>query len=607
MSPPVPQPSSPLFASLTSIFGGIGLSRRPTPAFENLPDHSGSRNVLGDIWQGREAARAFEEGSLRSYFGPDEEDSENHSHSDSDRERDQMEDNSIAGGSVSSGDRSHLGSDSDDEDDSGGWDARGLEVVFRNESPSPLVLCWVSDSGEPHHFYRLDPVSTAKRPSSFSRRRFRLVDTDHLEHTHPGHAFCLGYAGDEKDVEHVQRSRSLIRQTATGTRRKTNHEGAKRNDRIRRSRKDGTSSIVVAGYRPAFRSSSSGSTSSSSSPSVLSRRVQLVTISHESADQQFLRRRTSQTKRACFGALPWCLGGKRRTPLHENESQYGDDSDDDDDNNNDFPRLDPNGWRAMVRWVETRSKPHDTTSKVYEKVTFGGWPCCLEPNWSGGDAVSAKKLERDIRAAAELLPSHARDYLQKHCTIWINRSLSWGPADCPEKGRGSCYHPSRGWLLKNGLSGDKHKCVEVNDAPRYKKDCDLWGIGGIMLHELCHAYHHGMLRDGYDNQDIRECYERAMEEGLYDRVEYHRSCAPGGRRTKASARAYASSNPMEYFAELSVAFLGGLDETIEYNKWYPFNRKQLEHHDPRAHALLSRLWKVDVGATTTTVRSKKTP
>ena len=57
-------------------------------------------------------------------------------------------------------------------------------------------------------------------------------------------------------------------------------------------------------------------------------------------------------------------------------------------------------------------------------------------------------------------------------------------------------------------------------------------------------------------------------------------------------RAYACTNQMEYFAELSAAFLGGLDDK-EYNKWYPFNRKQIEEHDPKAYNMLKRLWMVE--------------
>jgi hypothetical protein len=37
--------------------------------------------------------------------------------------------------------------------------------------------------------------------------------------------------------------------------------------------------------------------------------------------------------------------------------------------------------------------------------------------------------------------------------------------------------------------------------------------------------------------------------------------------------------------------LGGLDDK-EYNKWYPFNRKQIKEHDPRAFAMLCKMWGV---------------
>ena len=50
---------------------------------------------------------------------------------------------------------------------------------------------------------------------------------------------------------------------------------------------------------------------------------------------------------------------------------------------------------------------------------------------------------------------------------------------------------------------------------------------------------------------------------------------------------------MEYFAELSAAFLGGLDGEEEYNKWFPFNRKQIKGHDPKAYDMLKRMWGVE--------------
>ena len=77
-----------------------------------------------------------------------------------------------------------------------------------------------------------------------------------------------------------------------------------------------------------------------------------------------------------------------------------------------------------------------------------------------------------------------------------------------------------------------------------------------------------------------------MEEGLYDCVRVHGKQGP-------TCKAYACQDQMEYFAELSVAFLGTeIDENREHNKWYPFNRRQLREHDPRAYDMLRRLWGV---------------
>jgi len=55
-------------------------------------------------------------------------------------------------------------------------------------------------------------------------------------------------------------------------------------------------------------------------------------------------------------------------------------------------------------------------------------------------------------------------------------------------------------------------------------------------------------------------------------------------------RGYACTDQMEYFAGLSTAFLGGLDDTEEYNKWFPFHRMQMKEHDPRAYKLIQGVW-----------------
>ena len=51
----------------------------------------------------------------------------------------------------------------------------------------------------------------------------------------------------------------------------------------------------------------------------------------------------------------------------------------------------------------------------------------------------------------------------------------------------------------------------------------------------------------------------------------------------SDVKAYACSNPQEYFAEASEAFFGT-------NDFFPFVRAELKRHDPDAFELLGKLW-----------------
>ena len=63
-----------------------------------------------------------------------------------------------------------------------------LRLVFRNCTPLPLVLCWVSEQGTPHHFYSLEPFR--------GRPQDPISDRDHLERSSVGHAFVFGHENE---------------------------------------------------------------------------------------------------------------------------------------------------------------------------------------------------------------------------------------------------------------------------------------------------------------------------------------------------------------------------------------------------------------------------
>lgn len=81
-----------------------------------------------------------------------------------------------------------------------------------------------------------------------------------------------------------------------------------------------------------------------------------------------------------------------------------------------------------------------------------------------------------------------------------------------------------------------------------------------------------------------------MRAKLYDSVWVHGPQGIAADGSKITAKAYACTNCMEFFAELSVAYHYSLDAETEYNKWFPHNRHQLRAHDSDSYAVLHKIW-----------------
>jgi len=138
------------------------------------------------------------------------------------------------------------------------------------------------------------------------------------------------------------------------------------------------------------------------------------------------------------------------------------------------------------------------------------------------------------------------------------------------------YHPGAGWLKTNGRDPVMVKGVEFTDIRNFESESRR--MPNFTLHELAHAFHDRVLPKGFDNPDIKAAYEKAKSGGKYDKVQ--RRDAKGNVRLD---RAYALTNPMEYFAETTEAF-------FSRNDFFPFTRDELKQHDPEMDGLLERLW-----------------
>ena len=146
---------------------------------------------------------------------------------------------------------------------------------------------------------------------------------------------------------------------------------------------------------------------------------------------------------------------------------------------------------------------------------------------------------------------------------------------------GAEFHPDAGWLRDNGRDPAMARGVEFSGVHDF--EAEMRRMPNFALHELAHAYQFRALKGGFDNADIKAAYERAKASGSYDRVE--RSFGEGNGKPNTFERAYAMTNPMEYFAETTEAY-------FSRNDFFPFTREQLKKHDPAMFTLLGELWGV---------------
>jgi hypothetical protein len=148
--------------------------------------------------------------------------------------------------------------------------------------------------------------------------------------------------------------------------------------------------------------------------------------------------------------------------------------------------------------------------------------------------------------------------------IWVHNKGPW--TQC------MAYHPSREWLRDNGLNPAMANGIEIGNVRTFSAWTrqQPW----MVLHELAHAYHDRVLEKGFENADVAAAFRGAMADKRYEQVLHW-----NGDKVKH----YACTNPMEYFAEASEAFLGT-------NDFYPFVRSELRIHDPEGYVLMKRIW-----------------
>lgn len=223
---------------------------------------------------------------------------------------------------------------------------------------------------------------------------------------------------------------------------------------------------------------------------------------------------------------------------------------------------------TSVARADDPAPKYDPTSS-YQPQEVEGWTVLVNEKLLASNPEGAQEaitlLKHQLYSVKRLVPAAAATKLQT-IKIWVEEAHPKHPC--------MCYHVDRGWLLANDMNPDKAGGVEIANIKTFMS----WTVHQphMVLHELAHGYHHQFLKEGYANAEVSDAFERAMKAKSYDKVL---------RISGRNDRHYATTNPMEYFAEATEAYFGT-------NDFFPFVKAELQQHDPHMHELLGKLWLV---------------
>lgn len=213
-----------------------------------------------------------------------------------------------------------------------------------------------------------------------------------------------------------------------------------------------------------------------------------------------------------------------------------------------------------------------TLPSTHEVRAVRGWEVRIDmrlfSTMRSETATAMKLLEAQLAEVERVVPNAAVRKL-KGIKLWLS-------PEYPGEGPAACYHPAEQWLREHQRNPDMAKGIEITNIRIFEAETKR--MPNFVLHELAHGYHDRFLDKGFENTEIKAAYAQAVAKKLYEKVERR-----DGKGGVAFERAYAMTNPMEYFAESTEAY-------FSKNDFFPFDRAQLKAHDPAIHDLVAKLW-----------------
>ncbi len=201
----------------------------------------------------------------------------------------------------------------------------------------------------------------------------------------------------------------------------------------------------------------------------------------------------------------------------------------------------------------------------YKTVSIQGWQVNVsehEIRNTSWPAVKSELADQFFRISRVV----AQQPLEKLKTVifWIHRN--------DPSGKCAAFNPSAQWLRDHGSDPHMAGGVEISNCANFLDWTHQQPF--MVLHELAHAYNFKFMKGGFKNQLIKNAFALSMQNGKYNHVLHW-----DGK----IAKAYATTNQMEYFAECTEAYFG-------QNDFFPFVNAELKTFDPVAYKLMQEVW-----------------
>ena len=202
-----------------------------------------------------------------------------------------------------------------------------------------------------------------------------------------------------------------------------------------------------------------------------------------------------------------------------------------------------------------------------------GWTLRIDERLIAKDPAAVEKavviLDAQLAKVERLIPAKAVERLR---SVPLNFSLPY-----PDRRPTAEYHGGLAWVKQAGREIALAKAIEFTNVDRFEPEIRRMPV--LVLHELAHAYHDQVIPGGYQNKDILGAFQQAKAAGTYDAVKRW----TGEKYIETPTKAYAMTNQMEYFAEVTEAY-------FDRNDMEPFNLTELKAKDPAVVPVLEKVW-----------------